>query len=143
MSTPTEGFSMNGHTSPEPDTLAGRRRADSDLSDAQHSDASDHGRDGHHNGVAADHNDDVDMDEESDVTTPDNASDDGDYDVRESPAPSHHDHDDDDLVVVDEDDRASSTDSTRAPKRKAAAVEEDFMRANPELYGLRRSVCAI
>lgn len=36
--------------------------------------------------------------------------------------------------------RASSSDSSRAVKRKALFKEDEFIKANPELYGLRRSV---
>jgi len=35
----------------------------------------------------------------------------------------------------------SSSDSIRPAKRKAQGDGEDFMEQNPELYGLRRSVC--
>lgn len=72
--------------------------------------------------------------EGSDVPTPDNASEDADFDGQPSPQSQP-----DETM----DDRPSSSDSNRAPKRKAAVVEDDFMRANPELYGLRRSVRAI
>ncbi|KAF4123896.1 chromodomain-helicase-DNA-binding protein 1 [Geosmithia morbida] len=152
MSTPTEGVSRNGHSSPdrsiEADTLAERHRADSDLSDV-HSDLSDADRSplagtGQEELNGIDH--DVEMDE-SDVTSQDNASDDGDYDAQGSPPPNHDDDDDDVDVDADQEEDhvadeepASSTDSNRVPKRKAAAVEESYMRANPELYGLRRSV---
>ncbi|KAI1632771.1 P-loop containing nucleoside triphosphate hydrolase protein [Biscogniauxia mediterranea] len=60
-----------------------------------------------------------------------NASDDADFDMEESPAPSQSD--------APQDDRSTSNDSRRAPKRKVGAEEEDYIRENPELYGLRRS----
>lgn len=64
-----------------------------------------------------------------------NASDDADFDMEESPAPSqsddHHDQ------------RSTSNDSRRVPKRKAVTEEDDYIRENPELYGLRRSVCLL
>lgn len=37
--------------------------------------------------------------------------------------------------------RSSSQDSRRTGKRKAEAEHEEYMLENPELYGLRRSVC--
>jgi len=62
----------------------------------------------------------------------DNSSDDGDFDAAESPASPRSNG---------EDVRASSPESRPAPKRKAAhVIEDEFMRENPELYGLRRSV---
>ncbi len=63
-----------------------------------------------------------------------NASDDADFDMEESPAPSQSDG--------LQDQRSTSNDSRRIPKRKAVAEEDDYIRENPELYGLRRSVCS-
>lgn len=60
------------------------------------------------------------------------ASDDADYDIEESPAPSQSD--------ANRESRSTSQDSRRAPKRKAVVEEDDYIRENPELYGLRRSV---
>jgi chromodomain-helicase-DNA-binding protein 1 len=68
---------------------------------------------------------------ESEQSTPDNADEDGDFDMQES-LPSQHDE--------TAEDHASSTDSNRASKRKAPMGEDDYIKANPELYGLRRSV---
>ncbi|KAI0408930.1 P-loop containing nucleoside triphosphate hydrolase protein [Xylaria palmicola] len=59
------------------------------------------------------------------------ASDDADYDMEESAAASQSDD--------HRDDRSTSRESRRPPKRKAASEEEEYMRENPELYGLRRS----
>lgn len=130
---------MNGHLSPDPaigtSTTGERRRSESDLSDVHNGPSVDRSpspsgdADGGLNGI----HDGPDM-AESDEPTPDNASEDADFDMQDSP-PSHHEED----VVRD---RASSVDSNRALKRKAAPVEDDFIRANPELYGLRRSVRA-
>ncbi|KAI1328341.1 P-loop containing nucleoside triphosphate hydrolase protein [Xylariaceae sp. FL0255] len=58
-------------------------------------------------------------------------SDDADYDMDDSPAPSQSGR--------GHDDRSTSHDSHRAPKRKAVADEDEYIRENPELYGLRRS----
>lgn len=80
---------------------------------------------------------------ESDASADDNASDDGDFDMQQS-SPSRHE-DQDDLEVIDDvlptPTRASSSDSSRPPKRKAKVDEDEYIKANPELYGLRRSVC--
>ncbi len=63
------------------------------------------------------------------------ASDDADYDMEESAAASQSDE--------HRDDRSTSRESRRAPKRKAVAEEDEYIRENPELYGLRRSVCLL
>lgn len=130
---------MNGHTSPQLPIISGAvsdsRASDSDASEAEDNPAvtsrspSISNDQDELNGV--DEGNDV---EESDVPTPDNASEDADFDVQPSPQSQP-----DEAM----EDRPSSSDSNRAPKRKAAVVEDDFMRANPELYGLRRSVRAI
>jgi len=73
-----------------------------------------------------------DSENQSESDSPeDNASDDGDYDMDDSPPSPQSDGADDT--------RSSSQASRRASKRKAA-VEEDYIQQNPELYGLRRSV---
>ncbi|KAI1202343.1 CHD1-like protein [Nemania serpens] len=59
------------------------------------------------------------------------ASDDADYDIEESQAASQSEE--------HRDDRSTSRESRRAPKRKAPAEEDEYIRENPELYGLRRS----
>ncbi|GAW12214.1 hypothetical protein ANO14919_015750 [Xylariales sp. No.14919] len=59
------------------------------------------------------------------------ASDDADYDMEESAAASQSDE--------HRDDRSTSRESQRVPKRKAGVEEEEYIRENPELYGLRRS----
>jgi chromodomain-helicase-DNA-binding protein 1 len=69
---------------------------------------------------------------DSDGSSAGNASEDADFDMQASVA-SQHDAD-------GEPDRDSSPASSRPSKRKPAIVEEDYMRENPELYGLRRSV---
>ncbi|KAH6648435.1 P-loop containing nucleoside triphosphate hydrolase protein [Truncatella angustata] len=61
----------------------------------------------------------------------DHRSEDADFDMAESPAPSHSD--------VAQEERSASNDSRQSNKRKVANDEEDFINANPELYGLRRS----
>ena len=59
-------------------------------------------------------------------------SDDADYMVESPPPPAIH---------VTRDARSSSQDSRRPPKRKAGIEEDEFIMNNPELYGIRRSVC--
>lgn len=78
----------------------------------------------------------ADEDEDSESVNND-ASDDADFDMADSPASVQSIQEDDDVEEA-----ASSSESQRAPKRKAPAVvlEDDYMRENPELYGLRRSV---
>jgi chromodomain-helicase-DNA-binding protein 1 len=63
------------------------------------------------------------------------ASDDADFDIDESPAP-----------VASNPRReasSSSSESRRPAKRKAGVDEDEHILANPELYGLRRSVRVI
>ncbi|KAI1432594.1 SNF2 family N-terminal domain-containing protein [Xylaria sp. CBS 124048] len=59
------------------------------------------------------------------------ASDDADYDIEETLAASRSDG--------RRDDRSTSHESRRIPKRKAAPEEDEYIRDNPQLYGLRRS----
>lgn len=109
-----------------------RRRNDSDLSDA-HEDPSDRpspASSDHHVDVSNQAHDDEDI-QDSDVSDADNASDDGDFDMQLSPASQHED-------VAE--DGASSPDSSRGSKRKAPIDDDQYIKANPELYGLRRSV---
>ena len=61
-----------------------------------------------------------------------NGSEDAEFDMEDSPAPA--------ATNASRDDRSTSIESRRPAKRKQGV--EDDMRANPELYGLRRSVCA-
>jgi chromodomain-helicase-DNA-binding protein 1 len=68
---------------------------------------------------------------ESSAAEAQDESDDADFDMEDSPAPA--------VTNSGRDDRSTSTESRRPAKRKLAP-EEDHMRANPELYGLRRSV---
>jgi chromodomain-helicase-DNA-binding protein 1 len=62
-----------------------------------------------------------------------NASDDADFDMEDSPvpSPSHNSRHE----------RSSSPDSRRPSKRKLGVEDDEHIKANPELYGLRRSVC--
>jgi chromodomain-helicase-DNA-binding protein 1 len=73
--------------------------------------------------------------ESSDSSGPENndGSDDADFDMEESPAaaPTH-------TARID---RSTSHDSRRPTKRKLGFEDDEHILANPELYGLRRSVC--
>jgi len=67
----------------------------------------------------------------SDAQEAQEESDDAEFDMEESPAPP--------ATNGRQSERSTSTESRRPTKRKLV-VPEDY-RANPELYGLRRSVC--
>lgn len=69
---------------------------------------------------------------QSDISEERHASQDADYDMHEAVA-SQPDDDDDQS-------RESTPNSNRPSKRKALVSEDDYIKANPELYGLRRSV---
>ncbi|KAI0177130.1 SNF2 super family protein [Pestalotiopsis sp. NC0098] len=68
---------------------------------------------------------------ESSASDNDDPADDADFDIEDSPAPSHSDG--------AQDERSASNSSRQSNKRKATNDEEDYIKANPELYGLRRS----
>ncbi|KAI0160978.1 hypothetical protein GGR52DRAFT_576390 [Hypoxylon sp. FL1284] len=143
MSSSPEPSSVNGDASPE--TRAGARMALSDR--ASESDLSD--VDVNENAAPAESssssparnqspgNLEPDLDSQDDAESSDNnegennASDDADFDMDESPAPSHSD--------APQDERSTSNSSRRIPKRKAITDEDEYIRENPELYGLRRS----
>ena len=60
-----------------------------------------------------------------------------DTDFDEASPPSEHD-------ANGRESRSASEDSLRPGKRKAPEVDdEEYMKQNPELYGLRRSVCGL
>lgn len=138
MSSPSEDGPTNGHRSPSPPIEAqptgDRRSNDSELSDARNGPPSNRSMSAADSDAeeinGADNAPDM---AESDPPTPDDASEDADFDMEES-RPSPHDED----AAAD---RPSSSDSGRGSKRKAGVAEDEFMRADPELYGLRRSVC--
>jgi chromodomain-helicase-DNA-binding protein 1 len=71
--------------------------------------------------------------EESDQSSDDNASQDADFDMEDDlPSPQSE--------PVPDPAGSSSRDSSRGAKRKAGIEEDEYIKANPELYGLRRSV---
>jgi chromodomain-helicase-DNA-binding protein 1 len=77
-----------------------------------------------------DEDDDMEQAEES---SEDNASDDEDFNEDVAVA--------EESEISEPDTRSGSHDSAPVGKRKAASREDAYIKANPELYGLRRSVC--
>ncbi|KAJ4197773.1 ATP-dependent DNA helicase Hrp3 [Fusarium falciforme] len=135
MSTPTFGGPSNGHLSPDNQISMSFDTGDN-ATDSDSPDVHDHTLNQPSPSPSDDANetsniaqDDTHM-SESEPSSEDNASEDGDFDMEES-LPSQND----DAV----EDRASSTDSNRASKRKVPIEEDEYIKANPELYGLRRS----
>lgn len=140
MTSSPEPSSVNGHMSPEtgPDAriILDDRVSESDLSDMNDNTAPA----AFSSSPALDQSlQDVEPEPdspagaESSDNDDNNASDDADFDMEDSPAPSQSD--------APQDETSTSNSSRRAPKRKAGADEDDYIRENPELYGLRRSVC--
>ncbi|KAF4966934.1 hypothetical protein FZEAL_10594, partial [Fusarium zealandicum] len=135
MSTPTIGGPSNGHLSPG-DEISMSFDTGDHAGDSDSPDPHDHTLDQPSPSPSDDANDTSNMVQDdthmspSEQSSDDNASDDADFDMEES-VPSQNDD------AVEE--RASSTDSNRTSKRKAPVEEEEYIKANPELYGLRRS----
>jgi chromodomain-helicase-DNA-binding protein 1 len=71
-------------------------------------------------------------DSESSAADAQGESDDADFDVQESPAVA--------AANGERHDRSTSIESRRPAKRKIGIEEDEYILANPELYGLRRSV---
>lgn len=135
MSASVVGGPSNGHLSPvdaASSTIVSQPyRPDSDVSDVDASaDQPSPSPSDNAKGVSNHVDEDQHMSESND-SSPDNASDDGDFDMQDSP-PSHNEDAAEGNI--------SSTDSNRASKRKASLDEDEYIKANPELYGLRRSV---
>ena len=61
-------------------------------------------------------------------------SDDADYDLDDDPPTT---------TAIAESQRSASTESRRPAKRKLGVEDDEHILANPELYGLRRSVCSL
>jgi chromodomain-helicase-DNA-binding protein 1 len=135
MSSSPEASVVNGHISPEEESsvidATNGNQSDSDLSDVQAIDVDSRPpRDAETS--ASPEQPEVTVEEPSDASDS-NASDDGEFDAPESPASVHS--------VSRRDERASSSESRSSSKRKVTNItEDDYMRENPELYGLRRSV---
>lgn len=127
----------NGHLSPLANTVMTNDDApyesDSDLSDIQApavgpspSSTTSERRQSEEFG-----NQDISSSESSEPENQD-GSDDGDFDMEESPAAAQH--------TSARHDRSTSPDSRRPTKRKMGFEDDEHIMANPELYGLRRSV---
>lgn len=137
MSTSPDPGPVNGHTSPSPDErstrIAEAAQSNSHLSDTQPS-----GADGASPGSADDAGSaedepefvpEEDQDDASQSSEQD-APDDADFNGEDSPASAQSNDASDRPVTV-----------STAPKRKAANIlDDEYIRENPELYGLRRSV---
>lgn len=140
MSASPESSPTNGHVSPVANPVAVQLLdpdpSDSDLSDVQppYVSPSSESADNFNTNALDGPADDSD---EASSPSENDASDDGDFDddVADSPAyPRSNDG-------LNEAAASASDDSRTASKRKAAlGSEEDYIRENPELYGLRRSV---
>ena len=137
MSASPEPSAVNGHASPLEDSptinIANGDHSDSDLSDVQPAYPDVPSPQSAEESDTPDRKPDITFEEPSDSS--DNAEDeDADFDVDDSPVSQHSAGGDADPDLLSE--------SRSASKRKAGVVnEDDFMRENPELYGLRRSVC--
>ena len=141
MSTSPEASPMNGHNHDsmsehmDVDNEFAGNQSESDLSDVQLADAEAPSSDSADVADSAAGHPVVTGEDPSEASDND-ASEDADFDMADSPAShaSEEDHEDHFGNLTLE--------SRPAPKRKPTqAAEEDFMRENPELYGLRRSVC--
>ncbi|KAH0601001.1 hypothetical protein MHUMG1_02002 [Metarhizium humberi] len=140
MSSPVVMGPVNGHLSPDDamtstvDAEVGQ--SDTDIPDARESpmDRSSPSASEAQPHETPDHIDEDRASSDDDGSSLDNASEDGDFDMQESVASPQ----DGDAEV----NRESSPASSRPSKRKTTVAEEDYMRENPELYGLRRSTRA-
>ena len=135
-SPPSDASPVNGHASPlvdhENNAMNYGNPSDSDLSDVQAADADVPSSDRPEADEVTVKNPESQFEEPSDSSDQD-ASADADFDMEDSPQSPQSDQ---------EDDEPSPSSSSRHPQKRKAptAAEEDFMRENPELYGLRRSV---
>ncbi|KAG6007422.1 hypothetical protein E4U21_006011 [Claviceps maximensis] len=140
MSSPVVMASTNGHLSPD-GAMSSTIVVEADQSDTHLSDAHDspmsHSSPAESDLPARETPDHADQDQgysDSDESSVANASEDAGSVMQESVA-SQEDDD-------GEQEPETSPDSSRASKRKAAVSEDHFIKANPELYGLRRSTRA-
>lgn len=108
------------------------QHSDSDLSAAEEPSGIEPASDLDAPGEEYDDDDAMAVDSDSSADVDAEGEPDGDYDS-ESP-PSEH-------APSSRAQSSSSRGSSRPLKRKASAEKDDYMEQNPELYGLRRSVC--
>ncbi|KAK8056887.1 Chromodomain helicase [Apiospora rasikravindrae] len=141
MSSSPEPSLANGHGSPLEESsvspVADGAQSDSDLSEVNETVVIARPR-GSPSAFDHDHDsDDAKPDSEpheaaeSSAEENNDVSDDADFDMEDSPVASHSD--------AAQEERSESNDSHRAAKRKVGAGENEYIAANPELYGLRRS----
>lgn len=139
MSASPESSPANGHVSPVANSVAVQlldpEPSDSDLSDVQAPDVASPSSDSANNFDSTALDAPADDFDGASSPSDNGASDDADFDqVVDSPASARSN-------ALDEGAASASDDSRTGFKRKAgASMEEDYMRENPELYGLRRSV---
>ncbi|KAI0388031.1 P-loop containing nucleoside triphosphate hydrolase protein [Hypomontagnella monticulosa] len=139
MTSSPEPSSVNGHMSPETGAdgriLLDDRVSESDLSDVNDNTAPAASSSSSPTPDRSLRDPEPDQDSPTGVQSSDNddnnASDDADFDMEDSPAPSQSD--------APQDETSTSNSSRRATKRKAGVDEDEYIRENPELYGLRRS----
>lgn len=113
---------------------ANANQSDSDLSDVQAADGEAPSPDTPEAEEVTVKNPELMIEEPSEPSDDDDASADADFDMDDSPQSPQSEQEDDEP--------SPSNGSRQPPKRKATtSAEEDYMRENPELYGLRRSVC--
>lgn len=139
MSTSPEPSPVNGHLSPASNNVSVQlldpEPSDSDLSDAPAPDlgspsaSQDELDDTAANGHVDDFEDPQTSSDEED------APNDGDFDDAGDAASLASNGDGDQVEAV-----SSDNSSTRSKRKLAVNFEDDYMRENPELYGLRRSV---
>jgi chromodomain-helicase-DNA-binding protein 1 len=134
MSTSSGASPVNGHARHSEDEHTGHisngDQSDSDLSDVQAADADGPRSESAEVAVSAVQMPSIALEDPSDSSDND-ASHDADFDMEGSP------------VSAQSSDEAhgGSIESRPAAKRKSTqGLEDEFMRENPELYGLRRSV---
>ncbi|KAG5971550.1 hypothetical protein E4U58_007453 [Claviceps cyperi] len=147
MSSPVVAGFSNGHLSPDnsmqSNTIVETGEGDTDVSHAHHSPMT-HSSPAESEITTRETPDHAGLDEGylgSDASSVANALDDADSDVGEQSVASHQDDDGESEPEADHEPDASP-DSSRASKRKAEVAEDTFIKANPELYGLRRSTRA-
>lgn len=137
MNLPINTTLTNGNLSPSSNTFDidedAVYKSDSDLSDIHDPaamEATSPSTTPHHQSEFG--NQDLESEDSSESENQD-GSEDADFDIEDSPAPAQNHN-----IRVDQ---SSSHDSRRPPKRKLGVEDDEYIKANPELYGLRRSVC--
>lgn len=137
LNIPALTLHQNGHQSPYNDSINASEDAphesESDLSDPK--DALPAAVTSLSTATSPDHQSDFDIQDAESLQSDDDdarASEDADYEMDQSPPP-----------LQNSPSQASASPASPRPssKRKAVHDGDDYIKANPELYGLRRSVC--